>query len=93
MRAQWEAERQALKKVQTLRSEIEKIRHEAEAAERNYDLNRAAELRHGMLPDLERRLAAEEEQLAAKQAGRRLCARSSPRRRSPTSSRAGRASR
>jgi ATP-dependent Clp protease ATP-binding subunit ClpB len=72
MRAQWDAERQALKKVQTLRSEIEKIRHEAEAAERNYDLNRAAELRHGMLPDLERRLAAEEEQLAAKQAGRRL---------------------
>jgi ATP-dependent Clp protease ATP-binding subunit ClpB len=72
MRAQWDAERQALKKVQTLRSEIEKIRHETEAAERNYDLNRAAELRHGMLPDLERRLAAEEEQLAAKQAGRRL---------------------
>ena len=72
MRAQWEAERQALQKVQALREEIEQVRHETEQAERDYDLNRAAELRHGKLPELERRLAAEEEQLAAKQAGRRL---------------------
>ena len=42
---------------------------EAEEAERGYDLNRAAELRHGRLPELERRLQAEEEQLAS-QAGR-----------------------
>ena len=41
-------------------------------AERSYDLNRAAELRHGMVPELERRLQAEEEQLAAKQGGHRL---------------------
>jgi ATP-dependent Clp protease ATP-binding subunit ClpB len=47
--------------VQTLRSRSVDTRPEAE---RNYDLNRAAELRHGMLPDLERHLAAEEEQLA-----------------------------
>src|SRR4051794_19614415 len=72
MRAQWEAERQAIRKVQTLREEIERIRHDAEAAERAYDLNRAAELRHGKLPELERRLAAEEERLTAKQGGRRL---------------------
>jgi ATP-dependent Clp protease ATP-binding subunit ClpB len=72
MRAQWEAERQALKKVQALREEIERVRHEADQAERNYDLNRAAELRHGQLPELERRLKAEEEQLASKQGGRRL---------------------
>jgi ATP-dependent Clp protease ATP-binding subunit ClpB len=72
LRAQWEAERQALKRVQTLRQEIEQVRHQAEEAERNYDLNRAAELRHGKLPELERRLQAEEEQLAAKQGGRRL---------------------
>ncbi len=54
MRAQWEAERQALRKVQSLREEIERVRHEAEEAERAYDLNRAAELRHGELPELER---------------------------------------
>ena len=72
MRAQWEAERQALRKVQTLREEIERVRLEAEEAERNYDLNKAAELRHGRLPELERRLQAEEEQLAAKQGGARL---------------------
>jgi len=72
MRAQWEAERQALKKVQDLRAEIEKVRRDAEEAERGYDLNRAAELRHGLLPDLERRLHAEEERLAAKQSGHRL---------------------
>ena len=72
MRAQWEAERQALRKVQALREEIERVRLEAEQAERNYDLNRAAELRHGRLPELERRLQAEEAQLAAKQGGSRL---------------------
>ena len=72
MRAQWEAERQALKRVQALRQEIERVHREAEEAERNYDLNRAAELEHGLLPELERRLQAEEEQLAAKQGGRRL---------------------
>ncbi len=72
MHAQWEAERSALRKVQALREELEQVRLEAEAAERSYDLNRAAELRHGRLPELERRLAAEEEQLAAKQGGRRL---------------------
>src|SRR6185436_16286713 len=69
VRAQWEAERQALREVQTLREEIEQNRHEAEQAERNYDLNRAAELRHGKLPELERRLQAEEQRLAVKQSG------------------------
>ncbi len=72
LRAQWEAERQALKRVQELRQEIEHIRHEAEEAERSYDLNRAAELRHGKLPELERRLKAEEDRLATRQGDRRL---------------------
>jgi ATP-dependent Clp protease ATP-binding subunit ClpB len=72
MRAQWEAERNAIRKIQALREEIEKVRREAETAERSYDLNRAAELRHGRLPELERRLAAEEEQLEAKQGAHRL---------------------
>lgn len=72
MRAQWEAERHALRTVQALREEIDRVRTEAERAERDYDLNRAAELRHGQLPELERRLHAEEERLAAKQGGLRL---------------------
>ena len=72
MRAQWEAERRALRRVQALREDIEQLRQEAERAEREYDLNRAAELRLGKLPEMERRLAAEEEQLAAKQGGQRL---------------------
>ncbi|GII93966.1 ATP-dependent chaperone ClpB [Sinosporangium siamense] len=72
MRAQWEAERRALRKVQELRREIEEVHRLAEQAERDYDLSRAAELHHGRLPELQRRLEAEEEQLAAKQGGRRL---------------------
>ncbi len=71
-RAQWESEKQAIKKVQAIREEIEKVRHDVEVAERQYDLNRAAELKHGKLPDLERRLKAEEEMLAEKQIGERL---------------------
>ncbi|SEP01399.1 ATP-dependent chaperone ClpB [Actinacidiphila rubida] len=70
--AQWEAERQAIRKVQELRQELERARQEAEEAERAYDLNRAAQLRYGTVSELERRLAAEEEQLAAKQGEARL---------------------
>ena len=62
-RAQWEAERQAIRRVQELRKELEQVRQEADEAERAYDLNRAAELRYGRLAELERRLQAEEEQL------------------------------
>ncbi|MGW2974032.1 ATP-dependent Clp protease ATP-binding subunit, partial [Streptomyces mirabilis] len=72
MHAQWEAERQAIRRVQELRQELEHVRQEAEEAERSYDLNRAAELRYGRLTELERRLTAEEEALAAKQGENRL---------------------
>ncbi len=72
MRAQWESERQAIRKVQELREEIEHVRRRADEAERAYDLNKAAELRHGQLPELERRLAAEEERLAGRQHGQPL---------------------
>jgi ATP-dependent Clp protease ATP-binding subunit ClpB len=72
MHAQWEAERQAIRRVQDLRQELEQVRHQADEAERSYDLNRAAELRYGRLADLERRLASEEQQLAAKQGEHRL---------------------
>ncbi|MBB1154462.1 ATP-dependent chaperone ClpB [Amycolatopsis dendrobii] len=72
MRTQWEAERSALHKVQALREEIEQVSRDADSAERAYDLNKAAELRHGKLPELERRLVGEEELLATRQAGTRL---------------------
>jgi ATP-dependent Clp protease ATP-binding subunit ClpB len=72
LRAQWEAERHALRRVQELRADIEHVRQEAELAERNYDLDKAAELRLGRLPELQRRLQAEEEQLASRQGSHRL---------------------
>jgi ATP-dependent Clp protease ATP-binding subunit ClpB len=72
MTAQWEAERQAIHRLQELREEIDQVRREIEEAERSYDLNRAAELRHSRLPELERRLAAEEERLTEKHGETRL---------------------
>ncbi|MGH4027187.1 MAG: ATP-dependent chaperone ClpB, partial [Pseudonocardiaceae bacterium] len=72
MRAQWDAERQAIRRVQELRAELEQVRRDIEEAERGYDLQRAAELRYGRLAELQRRLAAEEEKLAAKQGEHRL---------------------
>ena len=72
MKAQWESEKQAIKKVQALREEIEKVRRDIDVAQREYNLQQAAELRHGRLPELERRLASEEERLSDKQGGNRL---------------------
>jgi ATP-dependent Clp protease ATP-binding subunit ClpB len=72
MTAQWEAERQAIHRLQELREEIDQVRREIEEAERAYDLNRAAELRHSRLPELERRLQAEEDRLAEKLGESRL---------------------
>jgi ATP-dependent Clp protease ATP-binding subunit ClpB len=56
MKAQWEEEKQSIQKVVALREEIEGTRHLIEKAEREYDLNKAAELRHGKLPQLEKKL-------------------------------------
>jgi len=61
MRAQWENEKQELDGVRTLREKIEQTKREIEEAERRYDLNRAAELKHGTLPDLERQLKTAED--------------------------------
>nr|XP_061811823.1 chaperone protein ClpB 2-like [Nerophis lumbriciformis] len=68
MRARWEAEKGAIERTRALREEIEKVRQEIEVAERDYDLNRAAELRHGQLPQLEEQLQAEEAKVAAENA-------------------------
>jgi ATP-dependent Clp protease ATP-binding subunit ClpB len=67
MRAQWESEKQAIEKVRALREEIETMRREIERAERDYNLDRAAELRHGKLPGLEAQLREEEAKLLEKQ--------------------------
>jgi ATP-dependent Clp protease ATP-binding subunit ClpB len=67
MRAQWETEKRAIQQVRALREQIEKLRQEIEEAERQYDLNRAAELRHGQLPELERQLREQDARIAGKQ--------------------------
>jgi ATP-dependent Clp protease ATP-binding subunit ClpB len=67
LKAQWQTEKQSISRVRSLKREIEEMRNEIEKAEREYDLNRAAELKYGKLNDLERRLQAEEEHLAGKQ--------------------------
>jgi ATP-dependent Clp protease ATP-binding subunit ClpB len=72
LRAQWETEKAAIGEVRTLREKLEQTRRELEQAEQNYDLNRAAELRHGELPQLEHRLHEEEERLAQRTGGKRL---------------------
>ena len=61
MKAKWENEREAIVKVQKLREEIEKINSEIERAERAYELNKAAELKYGKLPELQKQLKIEEE--------------------------------
>lgn len=72
MRAQWESEKQAIQKVRGLREEIEQLKREIGHAEREYDLNKAAELKHGRLPELEHRLNMEEERLGEKQGSKKL---------------------
>ena len=57
MRAQWDKEKASIGQVQVLREKIEHTRLEIETAERAYDLNKVAELRHGVLPALEKQLA------------------------------------
>ena len=60
MKARWENEKNAIGKVQKLREDIERVNAEMEKAERDYDLNRAAELKDGELPKLRKELAEEE---------------------------------
>ncbi|MGN1119731.1 MAG: ATP-dependent Clp protease ATP-binding subunit, partial [Oscillospiraceae bacterium] len=61
MKAKWENEKQAITKVQKLREDIENTNAEIEKAKREYNLNRAAELQYGKLPELQKALAAEEQ--------------------------------
>ncbi len=56
MKAQWELEKQGIEEVKRIQEQIEQVNHEIEEAERKYDLNRLAELKHGRLPELLRKL-------------------------------------
>ena len=60
MKAQWENEKNAIGKVQQLRETIEDLNRQIEAAEQNYDLEKAAELKYGRLPEAKKQLEEEE---------------------------------
>ncbi len=62
MKAKWENEKQSIEKVQKLREEIEQTNAQIERAQNEYDLGRAAELKYGRLPQLQKELAEQEEQ-------------------------------
>ncbi len=70
MKAKWENEKSAIGKVQKLREEIEQLNAEMEKAEHEYDLNRAAEIKYGRLPQLRKEL--EEEERTAEEGKRTL---------------------
>lgn len=65
MNAKLQTEKDAINKVQKLREEIESVSREAEAAEREYDLDKAAKLRYGRLPELKKQLADSEAKAAS----------------------------
>lgn len=65
MRLQWEAEKGSIDTVRGIRTKIEEIKHQIEKAQREYDLNKAAELRHGQLPTLEKDLAEREKAIGS----------------------------
>jgi ATP-dependent Clp protease ATP-binding subunit ClpB len=60
MRAQYESEKKSISGVRALREKIESLRREQDQAERRYDMNKAAELKYGAIPEAEKALAAEE---------------------------------
>jgi ATP-dependent Clp protease ATP-binding subunit ClpB len=71
LRARWETEKQAITKLRGIKEEIEKVKVAVEQAQREYDLNRAAELKYGKLAQLERQLGEEEKRIQD-QGGTRL---------------------
>lgn len=72
LRAQYESEKEAITSVQALREEIGNVKGQIERAERDYNLNKAAELKHGRLPGLEKSLAEAEERISALHGDSRL---------------------
>jgi ATP-dependent Clp protease ATP-binding subunit ClpB len=72
LKAQWQAEKEGVQRLRTLREQIDHVKVDIEKAERQYDLNKAAELKYGKLTELENKLKAEDTRLAEKQSGKRL---------------------
>ncbi|MFN9866440.1 MAG: ATP-dependent chaperone ClpB, partial [Pseudanabaena sp.] len=73
LKAQWEAEKQVIDNIRKLKEDIDHVNVEIQQAERNYDLNKAAELKYGKLTDLQRQLEIAEVNLdEAKTSGRSL---------------------
>ncbi len=72
VRRQWEDEKRAIAAIRQTREQIEQTRHQIEEAERRADLETAARLRYGVLPDLQRRLASQEAGLQQVPSGQRL---------------------
>jgi ATP-dependent Clp protease ATP-binding subunit ClpB len=73
LNAQWQSEKDVITKIQSVKEEIDRVNLEIQQAERNYDLNRAAELKYGKLTDLHRRLEQTEAELAqAQRSGKSL---------------------
>ena len=72
LRAQWQSEKDKVQQLRQIREQIEQTKLEVDQAERQYDLNKAAELKYGKLHELERRLKAEEETLTATKGPQRL---------------------
>jgi ATP-dependent Clp protease ATP-binding subunit ClpB len=68
MKAQWQSEKQAISEIQRIRSEVDALRSEVDQATRRGDLQRAAELRYGRIPELERKLEEDEKRLQGVQA-------------------------
>ena len=68
MKAQWENEKNAITNLQQLREQIEDLNRQIEAAEQQYDLEKAAELKYGRLPEAQRRLQEEEQKVQKNQA-------------------------
>ncbi|MBR5501651.1 MAG: AAA family ATPase, partial [Oscillospiraceae bacterium] len=68
MKARWQNEKDAIGKLQALREELEQVNADIDRAEREYDLNRAAELKYGRLPALQKQLQEEEARALERQA-------------------------
>ena len=69
LKAKWQAEKRSVQRLRALREQIEQTKIEVEKAERQYDLNRAAELKYGKLVQLENQLKTESDQFGKKQVG------------------------
>ncbi len=72
LKARWQTEKEGVERLRSLREQLEQARLAIEKAEREYDLNRAAELKYGTINQLERQIRAEEERLASTQGPSRL---------------------